>query len=250
MKAKPRTFVHFSCLILSAFLFWSCATSPVLIKNSTEDYKALKDHKVGVAFFIPDQRVLFTEQIYLVIGYADQHRFHAYEGIWDPIPVLQEKVLNELKANYQITPIDLKKVMRPEAVSIIDESCRKNFNQDLSRVRKAGHHNEFLRVKLTENVLSELKKTQIDYFLEVYLASISFYDFAHYDWITGGVETYSRLNRVSDGSIVWLNKSRGGTLLKNLKSLTELENNDMAILKQGYQEAVSKCEVLTGFAPQ
>jgi hypothetical protein len=47
-----------------------------------------------------------------------------------------------------------------------------------------------------------------------------------------------------------LNKSKGGALLKNLKSLAELESNDMALMKKGYQEAVSNCEVLIGFSPQ
>jgi hypothetical protein len=140
--------------------------------------------------------------------------------------------------------------MRPEAFSKINELLEEKLIQDFILVKKTGQNNVFLRDKLPVNILNKLKELNIDYFLEVYLASLSFYDFAHYDWIQSGVQTYSRLNRVSDGSIVWLNKSRGGALLKNLNSLAELENNDMALMKKGYQEAVSNCEILIGFAPQ
>jgi hypothetical protein len=250
MRARSCTILHLSGLIGAAIILFGCAASPVLVQNSVEDYNAAKTRKVGVAIFIPDKRVLFTEQIYFVFGYSMQHSYHAYEGIWDPIPVLRDKVFDELKTKYEITPINMNEVMPSEAFSALSQACEKNYSQNIMRVRAVGHHNEFLREKLPANLLNELKALNIDYFLEIYLASISFYDFAHYDWITSGVETYSRLNRVSDGSIIWLNKSRGGFLLKNLKSLTELENNDMALLKQGYQESVSKCEVLTGLSPQ
>ena len=250
MKNKLKILIYLGSLSTSLFFLISCAVSPVLIKNSPEDYKAIKNHNVGVAFFIPDKRVVFTEQIYLVMGYSDQVSFHAYEGIWDPIPVLQEKVFSELNSKYQITPINLNEFMRPEAFSKINELLEEKLIQDFILVKKTGQNNVFLRDKLPVNILNKLKELNIDYFLEVYLASLSFYDFAHYDWIQSGVQTYSRLNRVSDGSIVWLNKSRGGALLKNLNSLAELENNDMALMKKGYQEAVSNCEILIGFAPQ
>jgi hypothetical protein len=250
MKENLRTLLHLSGLICAAVFFCGCAASPVFIKNSVDDYKALKNRKVGVAFFIPDKRVIFTEQIYLVIGYSFEYSYHTYEGIWDPIPVLQDKVFGELNTKYQITPISLNEIMRPEAFSAMSQFCEKNYSQNITRVRAVGHHNEFLREKLPANILSELKTLNIEYFLEVYLATISYFDLAHYDWINCGVETYSRLNRVSDGSILWLNNARGSFVLKNLKSLTELEENDRALLKQGYQESVSNCEVLTGLSPQ
>lgn len=250
MKGILRTLLHLSGLICAAVFFCGCAASPVLIKNSVDDYNALKSRKVGVAFFIPDKRVIFSEQIYLVFGHSFQYSYHTYEGIWDPIPVLQDKVFGELNTKYQITPISLNEIMRPESFSAMSQTLEKNYNQNIMRVKAVGHHNEFLREKLAGNVSSELKALNIEYFLEVYLASISYFDPAQYDWIKCGVETYSRLNRVSDGSIVWLNKSMGSYFLQNLKSLTELEKNDRALLIQGYQEAVSSYDVLTGLSPQ
>jgi hypothetical protein len=161
----------------SLFFLISCAVSPVLIKNSPDDYKAIKNHNVGVAFFIPDKRVVFTEQIYLVIGYSEQQSFHTYEGIWDPIPVLQEKVFNELNSKYQITPINLKEIMRPEALFQINKLCEEKFIQNLIIFKKTGQNNALLRDRLPANILNKLRDLNIDYFLEVYLASLSFLRF-------------------------------------------------------------------------
>jgi len=251
MRAHFNPILYLCYLIFAMALFPGCAArGPVLIQNSEKDFTALKNSRVGVAFFAPDKRVLFTEQIYLVFGYSEKVSYHAYEGIWDPIPVLQDKVSGELNAKYQITPIRLNEIMRPEAFSAMSQFCENNYKQNRNRIKGVVHPDDFMKERLPVNILDELKAINIEYFLEVYLAAITYYDPAHWDWILCGVGTYSRLNRVSDGSIVWLNNSGGSFILKNLTSLTELEKNDMALLKQGYNEAVSRGEVLKGFAPQ
>jgi hypothetical protein len=223
------------CLLFTAVIFSACATGPVIIQNTSDDFKALKNGKIGIAFYAPEKRVEFAEQIYLVIGYAMKESYHSYEGIWDPMPILKDKVFSELNIKYFITPISLSEIMTPDQFANMSQTLENNYKQKRMRVSsdgvfsswekeyQIGHHNKFLKEKLPEYILGELKSLNIDYFLEVYLGSISYKDPTMFDWINCTVVTYSRLNRVSDASIIWLNKSIGATILKNIQSLTELE---------------------------
>lgn len=258
--------MFYPCFVMcfTLALLSNCVPSQTLIKSSASEFDAVKSGSVGVGFFDPNKRFLFSEQIYLVLGYRMKEDYKAYVGIWDPMPSLKDKVLEELRKKYLISAITVDEVMSKDALSSIRQTLEEKYNETRIQGRakpgglisssddeyQNGHYNKFLHQKLPDQVLTELRKHNINYFLEIYLGSINYKDPSAFDWIYCTVATYSRLNRVSDGAIIWLNKSIGGTILKNIQSLSDLEKDNMSLLKQGYQQALSSFEVLKDFSPQ
>ena len=96
----------------------------------------------------------------------------------------------------------------------------------------------YLKAKPPESIRSLKQILGTDFILEISIPGISILRFPGLATFFR-VFVYGRLIRLSDGAVIWDTKGMGQTTVKELKSFKDFEANNMALLKEYYEKAIT-----------
>jgi len=273
MKNKMLRSMSLSiCLgILALFLFFSgCATSkPKFIITMNKAYlEQLYQNPPAVIVLVPEKRIEFAEFLFRGLWNETRENYYSFEGIWDPATTLGENFVKTLQENFGLETIPLweklesenyqKIVAESEAYfNTIRKESKPNADNDVYMGGSLGPcgepvmfessyleefrlkcPNKYLKGKPLESVLLLKEVLDIDYIFELAISGISVY--RHLGKATQlRLYVYGRLIRLSDGAVIWLNKGAGWSMIGDIKEFSELERNNLELLKTHFEKAVT-----------
>ncbi len=212
----------------------------------------------GILVLAPEKRLEFFEScLYRVLWYEGRDNYYAFEGIWEPEMVLRDRLVETLRTDFNLTTVPLWEKLEPDAYGGLVKTCEASLNEarEPANPRAVSSQSqgesaffveweqdpphEYLKAPPPE-AISSLKQTLgMEFVLEFSLTGIS---------VVRGcgnsrfeVHAYGRLVRLSDGAVIWLDKARGLyiCLQCEYKEFTDLEQDNMKLMKEYYDRAVS-----------
>lgn len=217
---------------------------------SLAGYEEFRRSSIGVVLLVPEKRVEFSERLYRVFFISQRANYYTFDGIWDPAPVLGEHAIKLLNSAHAIAAVPLWQRLEPGLYRELTGRLESRF----TAARQAGTANAkygttafgdewntkppnaYLQASLPE-LKQSLQGAGIDQLLELSLGGISI------NSLGLGVNallvfTYARLIRLSDGVVIWDAKGVGESRIANLEKYSQLEANNLALLKHHYEKAV------------
>jgi len=205
---------------------------------------------------VPEKRVEFCEPtLYRVLSIKAQTTYYTFEGIWDPGVPLRDTFLKTLKRKFNFNTIPLWQTLEPDAYRDLVQTAESSFNEARNETgpRAASFSYPFglpafgvewtdkppynyLKTTVLGNIRSLKETAGIDFVLELHLAGISIT--RPHSLRVVAAYVYGRLVRLSDGAVLWLDKGFGSYSKAKFERFSDLEKNNLELLKECYEEAV------------
>ena len=250
MKIKTLCNINlYLCLIITFIMFfWGCATR-ALITIDRDYLQQLNQKPIGIIAIVPEKRIeLYEPNKYRVLWIETKDNFYTFESIWDPSTILIKNFMKTFQSQFNLTTFPLQEKLEIENFQKLVRECETSFNEarEVTKATSAGSSflkewvfsppHKYLMVKPSDSILSLQKTLGIDYILELSLAGI---EVQRHTLISAiGVYVYGRLIRLSDGAVIWLDKGAGSERIDNFDNFSELEQNNLELLRKYYTSAI------------
>jgi len=223
-----------------------CAPTKSLTKAGYEEFRR---SNVGIVVLVPERRIEFQEVLYKVLFSDVQTSFYSVDNIWDPAPVLGGHAVKFLSSAHAIAVVPLWQRLEPGPYRELVGRLETTFNA--ARRRHTANPRTYQTAFQIEWQHSppmaylgasrpELKHSLlgagIDHLLELSIGGITLTRNPIQFSIL--VFTYARLIRLSDGAVIWDGKGLGVSQIADVEQYSQLEANNLALLKQHYEKAV------------
>jgi hypothetical protein len=235
--------------ILALFCF-GCTDPRIVIRMDKTYSQQLHQNPPRVIVLVPEKRIEFAERLYRVLWISMKENYYSFEGIWDPALFLRVNLVKALHTNFNLPAVPLWEntesgtyhslvaaseaslnAVRKEGTASVQYSWTAFENEWISK-----SPDEYLKTMLPESIRSLKQTLGTDFILEVSISGISVF---RKPPTSLRVFTYGRLIRLSDGAVIWLAKGVGHSRIKDLNEFSELEANNLALLKEHYERAVT-----------
>lgn len=247
-----KTVVEGACshfIIILLLLLCGCSRSSMIPLQGMEA-NDVRQSLVGVVILIPEKKIEFSEHLYRALTNEVRENFYSYEGIWDPMPILQKVCMKALEGRFHLKPVPLWVALEQTAYINIVSDSEAAYNAARTRIGPDAINGvssyamewsnapprKYLSASPGADMLA-LQRLGLDLVLEVSIHGIVYN--RHGSFIQAIAMAYARLIRLSDGSVVWADRGvGGGKIIRGVKSFTELEANDLALIKKHSEEAL------------
>ena len=258
------TRAHVALVVILALCLCGCGPKPVMSIDET-NLEGLLRNRVGVIVLVPEKRFEFFEScLFRVLYYEGRANYYSFEGIWDPALVLRENLVKTAQTELNLNVVPLWEELEPATYGRLVEACERSLNavrkpanpRPVSQANTFGNSAfdaewaenapyEYLKATPLEGVRALRETLGVDIILEVSLAGISMVRGCGGSYLE--VYAYGRLIRLSDGAVMWLDKGCGVRQKCKYKDFEALEKDDMKLIRQYYEEAVTHLLKPRGF---
>lgn len=240
------------CVVLSG-----CATtaSQVLGDGPRETLNAGKN-PIAVVVVLPERNVEFYEMIQkALIGIKSVANSYTYEGAWDPEPLLKDTIMASLKAKGVVNAVPAWTRLDEKTYKAVVAECAASFNQ--LRARKevtmiqggvlgefvSSPPVEYMKAAPTPGLRDLGKSTETDLVLEIVMPGMAYKRGATIvkDVSSYHLPMYARIVRLSDGKV--LRYAQHSEMINSkavVGSFSDVESNNLALLKHHYKVAIAK----------
>ena len=178
--------------------------------------------------------------------------YYDFGGIWDPSIFLAGSFIKTLQEKFNVASFPLWEKLDQETYRKLVAECEAAYNAARETDKADAHFgisssfNEFinktpykyLNASPLESIRLLREVLDTDLIFELSISNILIYRSSGGLYTSLSVFGYGRLIRLSDGAVLWLSKADGGTRIKSFKDFSELERNNLELLKEYYEEAI------------
>lgn len=241
-----------------ALLCLGCAQYEPLLSLDKVHVPTLVQKPPGVIVLVPEKRVKFGERLFRPLLEVRINHY-SFDGIWDPGPVLGDSLVRVLHAEYKLPTAPLWTRLDPVLHGDLVATAEALMMKAAQRIEVVGvnipdqHYVKYLKAPPPEAFRLLRQKADIEFLLELSIEGITVFRIPP-TFLT--VSVNGRLIRLFDLAVLWINVGGGITRIRDIEKFSDLEADNLALLKQHYENALRELvkadnpsNVFKGFVP-
>jgi hypothetical protein len=195
-----------------------------------EDVPSMAEQRPAVVVLVPGRNIRLSESILKVYGFQNQVRHYSINGIWDPAPAMESAMVDVLSARLGCRATPLRASMSPQAfVQLVSRREREIY----------GRTEDDALGRPLEGAYSPQELPGLDYLVELTIGKFVVGG-GTLQRNTLGVFLCGRLIRLSDGVVLWRDRTIVGVRIEGMETFADLEKNDLALLKAHFSKLVDE----------
>jgi hypothetical protein len=191
---------------------------------SLEERSALANARIGLLTLVPGRNVRITQSSLILYPATNKVRMVDIRSMWDPGIALESELLQNWKAFVPSEPKPLRSLLNPQDYGLLIGHRERDV---LGKSEKDGLGGSI------EEAYRSLYVGQLDYLLELTVGKLAV-DGGTWRSTTLGTVLYGRLIRLSDGAVLWREKTLKGVRLDGVEKQEDFERDGYAVIRTNF----------------